>query len=69
MVTNEFTTDCGKYNIRSYGNGWAYEVTNRGNGRSFFVQDSDAQTLKDDSVDFECVGVLDEMMMVMGELT
>jgi len=26
MITNEFDTDCGKYTIKSHGNGWGYEV-------------------------------------------
>lgn len=69
MVTNEFTTECGKYSIRSHGNGWAYEVTNRTNGRSFFVQDHDADQLEKDSDYFECIAVLDDHMNNLGELT
>ena len=42
MVTNEFPSNCGRYYIMSYGNGWAYEIEELFSGRTVFFQDSEA---------------------------
>ena len=62
MTTNEYPTADGRYYIKSYGNGWAYEVTHQESGASFWVQDDDAQQLRDDTNDFENTDVLGDYM-------
>ncbi|PPE71490.1 hypothetical protein IS481_12135 [Caldimonas thermodepolymerans] len=42
-LTAEF--QAGTYRIRSYGNGWAYEVEHVASGRTVWVQDDDAEAL------------------------
>ncbi len=51
MIT--FITHDGKFSVTSHGNGWAYEVTERSTGDSFWVQDHDADQLQADTNDFE----------------
>ncbi len=58
MTTNEFDTADGKFTIKSYGNGWAYEVTCNTTGDSVWVQDDDAHQLKTQTNDFEDTCVL-----------
>jgi len=52
MLTNEFDTENGKYTIKSYGNGWAYEVVDIGTGESLWFQDDAASQLQADTNDF-----------------
>lgn len=52
MLTNEFDTADGKYTIKSYGNGWAYEVVDIGTGESLWFQDDAASQLQTDTNDF-----------------
>ena len=42
MKTNTFTTASGRYIVESYGNGWAYTITDQETGANFFVQDDSA---------------------------
>lgn len=58
MTTNEFDTADGKFTIKSYGNGWAYEVTCNTTGDSVWVQDHDAHQLQTQTNDFEDTCVL-----------
>jgi hypothetical protein len=66
MITNEFDTHDGKYNIRSFGNGWAYEVRcNSTDGDSYsysylWFQDDDAHQLQTDTNNFEDTTVLSQ---------
>ena len=48
----EFTTPSRRYIVASYGNGWAYNVTDQETGEEFFVQDHDAQQLQEESKHF-----------------
>lgn len=60
MTTNEFTTVSGKYLVKSFGNGWAYEITLNGTDDTLFFQDDDANQLRNDSDDFMCESVIDQ---------
>lgn len=60
MTTNEFTTPSGKYFVKSYGNGWAYEISVNGDENTLFFQDDDANQLRDVSADFTCDAVIDQ---------
>jgi hypothetical protein len=53
MTTNEFDTHDDKYTIKSYGNGWAYEVVDIGTGESLWFQDHDAEQLQAQTNNFE----------------
>lgn len=59
---------CGAFEVESYGNGWAYKVTDE-DGRSLWVQDSDADTLREETSQFTDSHVLPEYMEVHGEAT
>lgn len=52
MVTNQFPTPGARFFITSYGNGWAYEVEELHSGRTLFFQDSEADTLRQESGEF-----------------
>ena len=67
MTTNEYTTADGKYTIRSYGNGWAYTITDQETGEEFFVQDDSAAQLQADTDNFENEHVLADYMEAIGE--
>lgn len=58
MTTNEFTTASGNYLIKSYGNGWAYEIVSNHSLDSLWFQDSDAETIRTESNDFENEAVI-----------
>ena len=64
--TGSFT--CGPFEVESYGNGWAYKVTDE-SGASFWVQDSDADELAQETSQFTDPYVLPERMEVLGEVT
>ena len=53
MTTNEFNTADNLYYVKSYGNGWAYEVTDNTTGESLWFQDDSATQLQADTNDFE----------------
>ncbi len=65
MKTSMFNTE--NYTIESYGNGWAYCVTCRHTGASFFVQDDSAIQLQADTSDFADEYSLNEYMDALGE--
>lgn len=52
MITNQYPLFEGRYYLKSYGNGWAYEVKDTTTGEVVFVQDDAAQQLQDDTEDF-----------------
>jgi hypothetical protein len=66
MITNEFDTHNGKYTIRSFGNGWAYEVrcNNPNPDDSLYsylwFQDHDADQLQTDTNNFEDTVTIDQ---------
>ena len=60
MLTNEFDTDCGKYTIKSYGNGWAYEVRCNNTDDTLWFQDHDADQLQTDTNNFEQTHILSQ---------
>jgi hypothetical protein len=67
VITNKFETADGKYFIESYGNGWAYTVTCQRTGDNFFVQDSSAVILQQDTQNFDNTNVLNDYMEALGE--
>ena len=60
MTTNEFDTDCGKYTIKSYGNGWAYEITCNSTDDTLWFQDHDADQLQANTNNFEDTTILSQ---------
>lgn len=54
----QFTTQSGRYHITSHGNGWAYEIHDNEAGDEIWFQDSDADTVRNDSGDFEHESVI-----------
>ena len=60
MKTNTFTTASRRYLIESYGNGWAYTVTDQETGADFFVQDESASAVQFQTNNFEDETVLAE---------
>ena len=65
MIT--FTTADRRYSVTSHGNGWAYCVTDQTTGEDFWVQDSDADALREATNDFENTAPIAEYMEVLGE--
>ena len=59
MITNSFTTLDGRYHVDSYGNGWAYCITDQSTGATLWVQDEAASLLQYDTNDFENTDPLD----------
>lgn len=49
----QFTTQSGRYFVTSYGNGWAYEVTDQASGKSLWFQDDDADQFRQNTNDLE----------------
>jgi hypothetical protein len=60
QVTDEFYTDNGRYSVRSFGNGWAYEITDNSTGNILWFQDSHAEQLQRDTDNFDDTHVLDQ---------
>lgn len=60
MHTNQFTTASTRYLVTSYGNGWAYTITDQDTGAEFFVQDDSAAQVQFQTNDFEDEAVLAE---------
>lgn len=58
MKTNTFTTPSGAYFVESYGNGWAYTITNQETGAEIFVQDDSAAAVQFQTNDFTDESVL-----------
>ena len=58
MKTNAFPTASGRYLIESYGNGWAYEITEQETGATIFVQDDSAAAVQFQTNNFEDESVL-----------
>ena len=52
MTTNEYPLFEGRYYVKSYGNGWAYEIEETATGEVLFVQDDNARQLQDETEDF-----------------
>lgn len=67
MTIIEFTTPSRRYIVASYGNGWAYNVTDQDTGEGFFVQDHDAQQLQEESNHFENEDILAQYIEALGE--
>lgn len=67
MKTNSFPTASGRYFVESYGNGWAYTITDQETGADFFVQDDSAAQLQKDTNDFENESVIADYMDTLGE--
>jgi flagellar biosynthesis regulator FlaF len=59
MITNSFITADGLYHVNSYGNGWAYEITDQLTGASLWVQDEAASIVQSDTNDFQDTDPLD----------
>jgi len=59
MITNSFITIDGRYHVDSYGNGWAYEITDQLTGASLWVQDEAASIVQSDTNDFQDTDPLD----------
>jgi len=66
MITNVFDTDDGKYTIKSFGNGWAYEVIHNATNESLWFQDHDADQLRTDTDNFEDTMTLDMHFEMIG---
>ncbi len=66
MTTNEYKTADEKYYIKSYGNGWAYEVEELSTGDSLWFQDHDADRLYSETDDFTNPMVLDMYFEMIG---
>jgi hypothetical protein len=64
VKTNIFNTE--NYTIESYGNGWAYCVTCRHTGNSFYAQDESALKLQADTSDFADEYAINEYMEILG---
>jgi hypothetical protein len=64
MITNTFRTHDNKYLVRSFGNGWAYEV--HCGDESLWFQDHDAEQLQDETEDFTNTMVLDMYFEMIG---
>lgn len=58
-IPTSFITHDGRYHVESYGNGWAYEITDQITGASLWVQDHSAEILRSDTNDFEDTDPLD----------
>lgn len=64
----EFVTQDRRYLVQSHGNGWAYRITeNCRGGKSLWVQDSDADAIRQATDNFEHTDALDDYMDVIGE--
>lgn len=61
-----FTTESARYFVKSHGNGWAYEVTDQETGETIFVQDSDADTLRDHCANFDNEAALSDYFGIEG---
>jgi len=58
VKTNSFTTPTGAYFVESYGNGWAYTITDQETGANIFVQDDSAALVQFETDDFTNEDVL-----------
>jgi hypothetical protein len=58
MNTTQFIA--GNYHIESYGNGSAYSITDQRTGQNIWAQGDDANTLRDDTNDWEHTEILEE---------
>ena len=67
MTTNEFDTPTNRYYVKSWGNGWAYEVTCQTTNASFFVQDDAALQLQTDSANFTNEDALAQYIEALGD--
>ena len=67
MKTNTFTTISGAYLIESYGNGWAYTITDQETGANFFVQDDSAAAVQLQTNNFEDESVLAEYFALFAD--
>jgi len=65
MRTNTFVT--GNYHIVSYGNGWAYEITDQTTGYTMWVQDNAAEELHKATDGFDNTDCLSDYMEALGE--
>jgi hypothetical protein len=69
MKTNEFTTHDDRYIVASYGNGWAYSITDNQNPdiEPLWFQDHDADQLRAETEDFTNTMVIDMYFEMIGE--
>jgi hypothetical protein len=65
MRTNTFVK--GNYHIVSYGNGWAYEITDQTTGYTMWVQDNAADELREATDGFDNTDCLSDYMEALGE--
>lgn len=63
MATNTFIA--GDYHIESIGNGFAYSITDQRTGKNLYVQDSDADIIRDRTNDFENTDALQDYFDVV----
>lgn len=60
-----FNTPNRRFLITSHGNGWAYEITDQETGHSLWFQDSDAESIRDYTQDFENESAIDDYFAVL----
>lgn len=66
-MTMEFITADSRFIVQSHGNGWAYRITeNHTGGKSFWVQDADADAVRQSTENFEHTDALDDYMDMIG---
>ncbi len=53
-----FTTEDGRYDVTVHGNGWAYEITCNETSDTIWLQDQDADVIKETTNDFENTAIL-----------
>lgn len=57
-----------RYYVESYGNGWAYCVSDQTTGRSLWFQDHDADCIREQTNDFDNLDVLADYFDILEEL-
>jgi len=55
----QLPTDLKRYEVTSFGNGWAYEITDIHSGESVWFQDDDADIVRANSGDFSSDDYID----------
>lgn len=69
MQVHTFKTKTGKFEVSSYGNGWAYEIVNTQTGASIWCQDDDAKELETYTANFKFENVIQDYVEALtGEL-
>ncbi len=62
-----FNTPNRRYLITSHGNGWAYEIKDQETGDSLWFQDDDAQSIQEETQDFEDESAIDLYFECLGD--